>query len=694
MAYSPLPQVQRADATIDISGVHGPLASPSASVASPAAGAGAGAAQAQKIYLSWENLIQTVVEIKPRPAAPSVQSYSNEAEKQAAMDARVNTRKPCCGGQDTIETKKVLLSDLTGYVEPGQLLAIMGPSGAGKTSLLNALSGRTDPGKLLGNIRYNGLTKEEICGDGQPGAFVEQNDLFYKTLTVREHLMYQAQLRLPGPQAAREARVQQVMQELSLEKAANNRTEGISGGERRRLSFATEILTDPSLLFIDEPTSGLDSFMASQVMLSLHQLAVRGRTVICTIHQPDPSIFKLFHLVLIMNAGRCGYFGPREGCLEYFAAQGHVRKETESHAPFLISLFSEPPKPLGKLTAQEQKQYEEEKAGATHQVVRFVQHFKDTRLAGVAAHTQKERAKWRAVSDARTELQKENSKQFTASWWQQLCTLTSRSVFTLYRDRSILTFRLLQQLFLSLILGMLCFRLDDVQSSIQSRKGAIFFILRFTMFINVLGQLMLFPLEMPIFQREYKAGLYRSDTFFLAKNLAELPGQIVLPIIFMSIAYWMIGFADNGLRFLATLGIQMLITAAAASMGYFLSTLSTSVRGVAEAGSNILTTLMLFDGFLINAATVPSYMRWLGDISIYKWAYEALSIVIWQDYPISCIPASTDCITNGNAVLTSLSFDPADLKFDIAMLVASIVGYRLLSFIFVFAHARRKPVGF
>jgi ABC-type multidrug transport system permease subunit len=152
---------------------------------------------------------------------------------------------------------------------------------------------------------------------------------------------------------------------------------------------------------------------------------------------------------------------------------------------------------------------------------------------------------------------------------------------------------------------------------------------------------MLFPMEMPIFQREYRAGLYRSDTFFLAKNLAELPGQLVLPCIFMSIAWFLVGFDDNFDRYVTTTGVLLLVTAAAASMGYFLSTLSTSVRGVSEAGSNILTALMLFDGFLINAASIPVYLKWLSWISIYKWSYELLSIVIWRNYTINCLSMST-----------------------------------------------------
>jgi ABC-type multidrug transport system ATPase subunit len=138
------------------------------------------------------------------------------------------------------------------------------------------------------------------------------------------------------------------MTELNLIKARNNPIgdigSGISGGERRRLSFATEILTDPSLLFIDEPTSGLDSFMASEVMAMLKKLAARGRTVVCTIHQPDPATFRTFDYVMLMSQGRVGYFGKREECLPYFAnlPEGirQVPGPMESPAPFLISKFA------------------------------------------------------------------------------------------------------------------------------------------------------------------------------------------------------------------------------------------------------------------------------------------------------------------------------------------------------------------
>ncbi|CAG2111648.1 unnamed protein product, partial [Medioppia subpectinata] len=179
--------------------------------------------------------------------------------------------------------------DLSGNIAPGQLLAIMGPSGAGKTTLLNALTGRnmskmSVTGDVLINGRpVNGRTLASIS------SYIQQNDLFHPLLTVREHLMINATLRLSG--ALSHAEKNELVQngldvgssELNLVNCSESRIggdltfKGISGGEMKRLSIASEVLTNPSL--IDEPTSGLDSFMAESIVRLLKAMACEGRTI-------------------------------------------------------------------------------------------------------------------------------------------------------------------------------------------------------------------------------------------------------------------------------------------------------------------------------------------------------------------------------------------------------------------------------
>ncbi len=157
---------------------------------------------------------------------------------------------------------------------------------------------------------------------------VLQNDYLLPNLTVRETLRFAADLRLPRSmrEADKSARVEEVILELGLKECANTRigsdlVRGVSGGEKRRVSVAVQLLTDPSLLFLDEPTTGLDSFSALNLMEALVKLARQNRTIIVSIHQPRSDIFRLFDSVLLLSRGQPIYFGPRRRMVKYFEAE-------------------------------------------------------------------------------------------------------------------------------------------------------------------------------------------------------------------------------------------------------------------------------------------------------------------------------------------------------------------------------------
>ncbi|XP_054160068.1 ABC transporter ATP-binding protein/permease wht-1-like [Oppia nitens] len=214
-----------------------------------------------------------------------------------------------------------ILNNVSGYANSGHMLAIMGASGSGKTTLLNVLAHR-----YLHNYTVQGtvMLDNNLANINQIrsiSAYVEQDYQFIGTLTVAEHLAFHSQLRMNGSMSAlaRDSRVKQIMTALDLDVCANTMIESpftgqqcISGGERKRLAFALELLSDPSIMFCDEPTTGLDSFMALNVVQVLRDMAQSGRTVICTVHQPSSEVFGLFsHLLLLMN-GELAYFGPKE----------------------------------------------------------------------------------------------------------------------------------------------------------------------------------------------------------------------------------------------------------------------------------------------------------------------------------------------------------------------------------------------
>ncbi|KAG0576967.1 hypothetical protein KC19_5G121800 [Ceratodon purpureus] len=214
----------------------------------------------------------------------------------------------------------------TGYAEPGSIQAIIGPSGSGKSTLLDALAGRLAPNiKQTGDILLNGESKSTLSYG--TAAYVTQEDVLLATLTVRESVMYSATLRLPDKTTQDEKIeiVDTTIQEMGLSECQHTRVgsflvRGLSGGEKRRLSIALQIITRPPLLFLDEPTTGLDSAAAYFMVQTLRNLAKDGRTVISSVHQPSSAVFALFDHLTLLSSGRTVYFGEATSASQFFAA--------------------------------------------------------------------------------------------------------------------------------------------------------------------------------------------------------------------------------------------------------------------------------------------------------------------------------------------------------------------------------------
>lgn len=234
-------------------------------------------------------------------------------------------------GNVTLEARRLtvevpgrrLLEDVSLTIFPSELVGLMGPSGAGKTTLMNVLNGYTPPSN--GNVLLNGVdlygAYNQFCGHL---GYVPQDDIMHPDLTVRQALYFTARLRLPRDYSDEHIhqRIDEVLGQLGLKNAADvligsPEKKGISGGQRKRVNLAMELLTDPSVLFLDEPTSGLSSEDALMVMKELRRLADAGKTILITIHQPSLEVFRLMTSLVVVAkdkdsaaAGKLAYFGP------------------------------------------------------------------------------------------------------------------------------------------------------------------------------------------------------------------------------------------------------------------------------------------------------------------------------------------------------------------------------------------------
>lgn len=241
---------------------------------------------------------------------------------------------------------KKILSNITGSVHPGELLAIMGASGAGKTSFLDILARKKKRGHVVGDFWLNG---EKIADDEfrSVTGFVDQDDTMLATLTVHETILDSALLRLPKEMSrtSKEQKVEDVERQLGIHHirhqliGSEESVRGISGGEKRRVAIACELVTSPSILFLDEPTSGLDAYNAFNVVECLVTLVkTYNRTVVLTIHQPRSNIVALFDQLMLLAEGRLVYSGPFDKCQSYFDSIGYACPPGFNIADYLIDL--------------------------------------------------------------------------------------------------------------------------------------------------------------------------------------------------------------------------------------------------------------------------------------------------------------------------------------------------------------------
>ncbi|KAH7133412.1 hypothetical protein B0J13DRAFT_451127 [Dactylonectria estremocensis] len=242
---------------------------------------------------------------------------------------------------------KQILTGIQGISNPGEVTAIMGASGAGKTTFLDILARKNKRGQVSGDFYVNGERVADSDYKNVVG-FVDQEDTMLPTLTVHETILNSALLRLPRDmgRAAKEQRVFEVEKELgihhirdSLIGSEEGKGRGISGGEKRRVGIACELVTSPSILFLDEPTSGLDAYNAYNVIECLVTLAKNyQRTVIFTIHQPRSNIVALFDRLILLAQGRTVYSGPFNQCQAYFDQIGYECPPGFNIADYLVDL--------------------------------------------------------------------------------------------------------------------------------------------------------------------------------------------------------------------------------------------------------------------------------------------------------------------------------------------------------------------
>ncbi|KAH0928741.1 hypothetical protein HID58_014468 [Brassica napus] len=586
----------------------------------------------------------------------------------------------------TSSSEKSILNGISGSAYPGEILALMGPSGSGKTTLLNVLGGRFNQQNTSGSVSYNDkpYSKHLKTRIG----FVTQDDVLFPHLTVKETLTYTALLRLPKTltKQEKEQRAVSVIQELGLERCQDTMiggsfVRGVSGGERKRVCIGNEIMTNPSLLFLDEPTSSLDSTTALKIVQMLQSIAKAGKTIVTTIHQPSSRLFHRFDKLVVLSRGSLLYFGKASEAMPYFSSIGCSPLLSMNPAEFLLDLANGNMNDISIPSALKEGSScsKIRPPKSTPTAVYELYHINcdvdaETQYLEEAYKTQIEVMEKKKLMEP-VPLDEEVKLMITCpkrewglSWWDQYCILSLRG----FKERKHDYFswlRVTQVLSTAIILGLLWWQSDiqhpkvyKIRYEIMFMVGLLFFIAVFWGFFPVFTAIFTFPQERAMLSKERESNMYRLSAYFVARTTSDLPLDLILPVLFLVVVYFMAGLRLRAESFFLSVLTVFLCIVAAQGLGLAIGASLMDLKKATTLASVTVMTFMLAGGYFVKK--VPMFIAWIRYMSFNYHTYKLLVKVQYEEIMQD---------VNGEEIVSGLK--------EVSALVAMIIGYRLLAYL-------------
>ncbi|KAG2729209.1 hypothetical protein I3843_01G233500 [Carya illinoinensis] len=569
--------------------------------------------------------------------------------------------------QGVTEDKLVLLKGVSGAFRPGVLTALMGVSGAGKTTLMDVLAGRKTGGYIDGNITISGYPKKQETFARVSG-YCEQNDIHSPHVTVYESLLYSAWLRL-SPDVDSEARkmfIEEVMELVELKPLRQALVglpgvNGLSTEQRKRLTIAVELVANPSIIFMDEPTSGLDARAAAIVMRTVRNTVDTGRTVVCTIHQPSIDIFESFdELFLMKRGGQEIYVGPlgrhSYHLINYFEGIEGISKIKDGHNPATWML---------------------EVTSSAHETALGID------FADVYRNSELYRRNKALINELSSPAPGSKDlyfpTQYSQTYFTQFMACLWKQHWSYWRNPLYTAVRFLFTTIIALMFGTMFWNLGSKATKKQDVFNAMGSMYASVLFIGVKNANSVQPVvavERTVFYREKAAGMYSALPYAFAQVLIELPYVFAQAAAYGVIVYAMIGFEWTAAKFFWYIFFMYV------SLLYFtfygmMTVAATPNYHISSIVSSAFYALWnLFSGFIIPRPRIPIWWRW------YSWACP----LAWTLYGLVAAQFGDkkDILESGETVEDFVR-EYFGFKHEFVGVVAAVtVGFALL-FAFIFA---------
>ncbi|KAK2363923.1 pleiotropic drug resistance protein [Trifolium repens] len=568
------------------------------------------------------------------------------------------------------EDKLALLKGVSGAFRPGVLTALMGVTGAGKTTLMDVLAGRKTGGYIDGNITISGYPKKQDTFARISG-YCEQNDIHSPHVTVYESLLYSAWLRL-SPDINAETRkmfIEEVMELVELKPLRNALVglpgvSGLSTEQRKRLTIAVELVANPSIIFMDEPTSGLDARAAAIVMRTVRNTVDTGRTVVCTIHQPSIDIFESFdELLLLKQGGQEIYVGPlghhSSNLISYFEGIQGVSKIKDGYNPATWML---------EVTTSSK----EAELG-----IDFAEVYKNSELYRRNKELIKELS-----SPASGSKDLYFHSQYSRSFLTQCMACLWKQHWSYWRNPIYTAIRFLYSTMVAVLLGTMFWNLGSKIEKEQDLFNAMGSMYAAVLLIGIKNSTSVQPVvsvERTVFYRERAAGMYSAFPYAFGQVVIELPYVFVQSLVYGFIVYAMIGFEWNVAKVLWFL-FFMYFT--------FLYFTYYGMMAVAMTPNNHISTVVssafysvwnLFSGFIVPRPRIPVWWRWYSWINPVAWSLYGLVASQYGD-----VKHNIDT-SDGNQTVEGFLRSYFGFKHDLLGVVAIVNVAFPIAFAFVFA---------